>query len=171
MPQLKTPELDAFTSQLVALRFDTTSAVVDAVPVTERLVVVAFVAVSVVAVSAVTFAEAAVRRVSMIVLVERARVEKRLVVVAFVPVAFTNVKFLSVVDASTDRFPEMLRFVVVAPPCPMEKTVVELLVTASKREPVPHEVSFEYGVVVPMPKFPTAVRRILSESPVFADFV
>ena len=42
----------------------------------------------------------------------------------------------------------------VAPPCPMENTVVEAFVTASKSEPVPHVTSLLYGVVVPMPTLP-----------------
>ena len=51
------------------------------------------------------------------------------------------------------------RLVVVAPPCPMENTVVEALVTASNKLPVPHAVSLLYGVVVPMPTLPPS--RIL----------
>src|SRR3989344_1038819 len=42
----------------------------------------------------------------------------------------------------------------VAPPCPIENTVVDALVTASNRLPVPHAVSLLYGVVVPMPTLP-----------------
>ena len=38
----------------------------------------------------------------------------------------------------------------VAPPCPIENTVVEALVTASNKLPVPHVVSFEYVVLVPI---------------------
>ena len=44
VPQESIPAVDALTSQLAALRFETTSAVVLAVPVTAMLVVVAFVA-------------------------------------------------------------------------------------------------------------------------------
>ena len=41
VPQERTPVLDALTSQDAAFKFDTTSAEVDAVPVTARFVVVA----------------------------------------------------------------------------------------------------------------------------------
>ena len=50
----------------------------------------------------------------------------------------------------------------VAPPCPIENTVVEALVTASKSEPVPHVVSLLYGEVVPMPTLPEESILILS---------
>jgi hypothetical protein len=50
------------------------------------------------------------------------------------------------------------RAVVVAPPCPMENTVVDAFVTASKRLPVPHAVSLLYGEVVPMPRLPNAFQ-------------
>jgi hypothetical protein len=46
VPQLNTPAALAFTSQDAVLRLDTTNAVVEAVPVIARLVVVAFVAVA-----------------------------------------------------------------------------------------------------------------------------
>ena len=55
---------------------------------------------------------------------------------------------------------EMAKLVVVAPDCPMENTVVEAFVTASKRLPVPHRVSLEYGEVVPMPTVPDVARKI-----------
>ena len=42
----------------------------------------------------------------------------------------------------------------VAPPCPIENTVVDAFVTASNKLPVPHVVSLLYGVVVPMPTLP-----------------
>jgi hypothetical protein len=45
VPQLKTPAGDALTSQLAALRLETMSCEVEARPVTERFVVVAFVVV------------------------------------------------------------------------------------------------------------------------------
>ena len=48
----------------------------------------------------------------------------------------------------------------VAPPCPIENTVVDALVTASKSEPVPHVVSLLYGEVVPSPMFPDVARKI-----------
>src|SRR3989338_4301144 len=48
----------------------------------------------------------------------------------------------------------------VAPPCPIEKTVVLAFVTASKSEPVPHVASLLYGVVVPSPMFPDVARKI-----------
>src|SRR3989338_856116 len=48
----------------------------------------------------------------------------------------------------------------VAPPCPIEKTVVDALVTASKSEPVPHVVSLLYGEVVPMPTLPVVARKM-----------
>ena len=44
----------------------------------------------------------------------------------------------------------------VAPLWPMRKTVVEALLTASKRLPVPHVVSLLYGEVVPMPTLPVS---------------
>jgi hypothetical protein len=45
VPQISTPAAVAFTSQLVALRFETINCEVEAVPDTARLVVVAFVVV------------------------------------------------------------------------------------------------------------------------------
>jgi hypothetical protein len=45
VPQLKTPAADALTSQLAVLRLETMSALVEARPETERLVVVALVVV------------------------------------------------------------------------------------------------------------------------------
>jgi hypothetical protein len=54
---------------------------------------------------------------------------------------------------------EIAKPVVVAPLCPMEKTVVEALVTASKREPEPQVVSRPYGVVVPIPT-PNEVKDV-----------
>ena len=47
----------------------------------------------------------------------------------------------------------------VAPPCPIENTVVDALVTASNKLPVPHVVSLLYGVEVPMPTLPPAVAK------------
>src|SRR3989338_507050 len=58
----------------------------------------------------------------------------------------------------------------VAPPCPIEKTVVLAFVTASKNEPVPHVVSTLSGVDVPMPTLPRWFIRICSWMPV-APFV
>src|SRR3989338_11134728 len=52
------------------------------------------------------------------------------------------------------------RDVEVAPPCPIENTVVLAFVTASKSEPVPHVASLLYGEVVPMPTLPAPVRRM-----------
>ena len=46
------------------------------------------------------------------------------------------------------------RDVEVAPPCPIENTVVLAFVTASKSEPVPHVASLLYGEVVPIPTLP-----------------
>src|SRR3989344_4304095 len=48
----------------------------------------------------------------------------------------------------------------VAPPCPIEKTVVLAFVTASKSEPVPHVASLLYGEVVPMPTLPLVAKKI-----------
>ncbi len=45
VPQVRTPSALAFTSQFTAFKFDTISCEVEAVPETERLVVVAFVVV------------------------------------------------------------------------------------------------------------------------------
>src|SRR3989344_7858966 len=50
----------------------------------------------------------------------------------------------------------------VAPPCPLENTVVLAFVTASKSEPVPHVTSLLYGEVVPMPTLPAPVKRMSS---------
>ena len=50
----------------------------------------------------------------------------------------------------------------VAPPCPMENTVVDAFVTASNKLPVPHVVSLLYGVDVPMPMLPAPVKRMSS---------
>src|SRR3989338_7009660 len=52
----------------------------------------------------------------------------------------------------------------VAPFCPIENTVVDALVTASNRLPVPHAVSLLYGVVVPMPTLP-ALSTFIPEVP------
>ena len=65
-------------------------------------------------------------------------------------------------SAVVDAMPFTLRFVVVAPFCPIENTVVDALVTASKRLPVPQVVSLEYEVEVPMLMLPIAFMRILS---------
>ncbi len=48
----------------------------------------------------------------------------------------------------------------VAPPCPIENTVVDAFVTASNKLPVPHVVSLLYGVEVPMPTREPVVRKI-----------
>ena len=57
----------------------------------------------------------------------------------------------------------------VAPPWPIENTVVDALVTASNRLPVPQVVSLLYGVVVPMPtevpKSPVRQARPFAVSP------
>src|SRR3989338_5325418 len=46
------------------------------------------------------------------------------------------------------------RDVEVAPPCPIENTVVLAFVTASNKLSVPHVASLLYGEVVPMPTLP-----------------
>src|SRR3989344_7677710 len=91
-------------------------------------------------------------------LVDEATVEKILLVVALPRVPVPKLKLVEkrfVLDAVVAK-----KAVDVAPPCPIEKTVVEALGTASKRLPVPHVVSLLYGGVVPMPTLPVLVIRI-----------
>src|SRR3989344_627996 len=93
-------------------------------------------------------------------LVDEAIVEKILLVVALPRVPVPKLKFVE------NRFVELAvvenRDVEVAPPCPIEKTVVLAFVTASNKLPVPHVVSLLYGVVVPMPTLPFPI--ILNDS-------
>ena len=91
-------------------------------------------------------------------LVDEATVEKILLVVALPRVPVPKLKLVE------NRFVELAvvenRDVEVAPPCPIEKTVVLAFVTASKSEPVPHVASLLYGEVVPSPMFPDVARKI-----------
>src|SRR3989338_8073263 len=91
-------------------------------------------------------------------LVDEATVEKILLVVALPRVPVPKLKLVE------NRFVELAvvenRDVDVAPPCPIENTVVLAFVTASKSEPVPHVTSLLYGEVVPSPTLPAPVRRM-----------